>query len=115
MCIHSFKENFKILNIVFSFLHFRTQLKPAPQRPTDIHEVPDFGVGEGIQVQPISNTSAAYRAVTHVVSHREADQDLVPEPSDEGEERTSGHQGTQRAEPDTRRETSRRKFTVKWK
>jgi len=75
---------------------FRTQLVAASTRPTDLHVLPDARAREGLQVQPISVAQSSHRALASAGSHRAPDQDLVPEPEDEGETRDTDDQGTER-------------------
>lgn len=57
------------------------------ERPTNVHAVPNAGTGEGIPLQPVPDEAAAHRNSSRFVSHREADQNLVPESPHEMEER----------------------------
>ncbi len=56
--------------------------------PDGVHPPPDPRAGEGVPLQPLPDPPAAYRDRTHFVSLRTANQNLVPEPTDEVEERT---------------------------
>ena len=65
--------------------------------PTDLHPLPDLRVGEGVPHEPLPHPEAADRDGTPALSDRTANQNLVPEPADEAEERDPGHQGAERA------------------
>lgn len=56
------------------------------ERPTNVHEIPDAGTREGISFQSVPDAAKTHRDRTRSLSNREADQDLVPEPSHEMEE-----------------------------
>ena len=64
-------------------------------RKTDLHKVPDAGVGEGVPFQPLSHQKTPYRDCPRAVLDRETDQDLVPEPEDEAQEGVEGSEGDQ--------------------
>jgi hypothetical protein len=54
-------------------------------RPSDLHALSDAGAGEGISLQSLPDAAAAHRDCARPVPDRAADQDLVPEPSQEVE------------------------------
>ena len=70
----------------FSLLPFRTESAQSKENATDLHEVPDPGAGEGVPLQPLPDPEAPHRDRPQPGPHRAADQDLVPEPADEGQE-----------------------------
>lgn len=51
-----------------------------------VHTVPDAGAGEGVPLQPLPDAETEDRDCARTVPHREADQDLVSEPTHEVEE-----------------------------
>ena len=82
---------------------YRSQLVSAPARPSDVHLLPDARARERLQVQPLSVAQPAHRAVTPAGADRATDQDLVPEPPDEGEARGADDPRDQRGRPDAQR------------
>jgi len=70
----------------------------SPQaRPSDLHQVSNSGAGERIPLQPLSDAQATHRNRARSLPHRAPDQDLVPEPTNEAEERVASSEGDQRA------------------
>lgn len=69
--------------------HFRTEAGAA-----NVHAVPDARAGEGVPLQPVPDAKTEDRDRARALPHREADQDLVPEPTHEVEE---GEQDQRRA------------------
>lgn len=70
---------------------------PQATGVTDLHSLPDVRAREGIPLLPLLDPETTHRDSARPVPHREADQDLVPEPEDEAEEGAEGRQGDQRA------------------
>ena len=68
--------------------YFRTETGPA-----DLHPLPDAGAGEGIPLQSVPHQTAQDRDRSRPLPDREADQDLVPEQTDEVEEGEQGEGG----------------------
>ena len=58
------------------------------ERAPDLHAAADAGAGEGVPLQPLRDAAAPLRDRAEPGAQRAADQDLVPEPADEVEERT---------------------------
>lgn len=75
----------------------RTQRLSEASWPPDVYALPDAGTGEGVPFQSLPDAATAHRDRTRAVSDRAPDQDLVPEPQDEAEERATCGQGDQRA------------------
>jgi len=65
----------------------RTELVAAKTRSTDIFALPDTRTGKRVPVQPLPHAQATHRDRACALSHRATDQDLVPEPPHESEER----------------------------
>lgn len=79
----------------FMFFCCRSQWS-APERSPDIHSVPDIGAGKRIPHKSLPHEATTYRDGARVMSHRATDQNLVPKPTYETEERNSGDQGIKR-------------------
>lgn len=79
----------------FFFVVFRSKRTQTPW-PTDVHQIPDPGAGEGVPHQPLPDPSAADRNGARPMPDRETDQDMVPKQEDEAEKRDTGHQGAER-------------------
>ncbi|KAG6453337.1 hypothetical protein O3G_MSEX008128 [Manduca sexta] len=62
--------------------HRRTEAGSA-----NVHTLPDAGAGEGVPLQPVPDAEETDRDRARALPHRETDQDLVPEPPHEMEER----------------------------
>ena len=71
---------------MFCSFSARSQLEPETARPPNVHKIPNAGVGEGIQIQPLPYEAAANRTLTHALSQRAPDKDLVSKPTDERKE-----------------------------
>jgi len=70
--------------------------RPRREKSSDgVHTLPDSRVGERVSLQPIPYAATTDRDRTRALSHWAADQDLVPEPKNEVEER----QQTEKHEP----------------
>jgi len=69
----------------------------AKTRPTDIHPLPDARAGEGVPHESLSDQETENRDGARALPDGATDQDLVPEPADEAEERDPGDQGAERA------------------
>ena len=74
-------------------LSFRTESAQSKENATDVHPVPDPGAGEGVPLQPLPDQEAPHRDRPQPGPHRAPDQDLVPEPEDEGQEGDEGGVG----------------------
>jgi len=68
-----------------------------PTWSSDLHQVSDSGARERISLQPLSHTQATHRDRPRPLSHRAPDQNMVPEPSNEAEERVASSERDQRA------------------
>lgn len=69
--------------------NFRTEAGTA-----DLHAIPDPRAGKGVPLQPVPDEETADRDRPRPLPHREADQDLVPEPAHEVEEGEQDQRGT---------------------
>ena len=75
--------------------NFRPKWMPTPTRPPNVYSLPDSGIGEGIPLQPLLNPSSPYWNRSCPLLDRTSDQDLVPEPQNEAQERAKSSQGDQ--------------------
>ena len=66
---------------------FRAKLVAAPARSSDVLALPDPRTRERVPVQPLPHAETAHRDRARALPHRATDQDLVPEPPDEGDDR----------------------------
>lgn len=69
----------------------------AQARPPDLHALPDAGAGEGIPHESLPHKAEADRNGARVMFDGKADQNMVPESTDEAQERDTGDQGAERA------------------
>ena len=64
----------------------RVRLRAEAHAP-DVHALPDARTGEGVPLQSLPDAPTAHRDRARARPHRTTDQDLVPEPTHEVEER----------------------------
>ena len=68
------------------YLYISTLIYRAKKRPSNLHEISDFGIGEGVPLQSVLNATPAHRDRARPLPHGASDQNLVPEPPHEVEE-----------------------------
>jgi len=78
-----------------TLIHRRQRV--AASGPTDLHSIPDSGTGEGVSHQPLPHQTTANRDGAPAVPDGTTNKNLVPESTNEAEERDPGNQGTERA------------------
>lgn len=61
------------------FLSFSRSKRTQAPWSTDVHQIPDPGVGEGVPHQPLPDPPTADRDGARPVPNRETDKDMVPE------------------------------------
>ncbi|KZS11961.1 Sex combs reduced scr-like protein [Daphnia magna] len=83
--------------IVLVFGPFSRCQRTAASRPPDVHALPDAGTGERVPHKSLPDEEAADRNGPRPMPDRAPDQNLVPKPTHEAQERDPGHQGAQRA------------------
>lgn len=82
----------------------RSKRLPTKKGSSDVHPLPDIGARKGISLQSLPDSKEAHRDSPRSLSHRKANQDLVPEPENEAQEGAACRQGDQRTgEAGTRR------------
>lgn len=64
--------------------------RSSTKRATDVYQIPDAGAGEGVSHESLPDQEKEDRDGARPVSHRKADQNLVPEQEDETEEGNPG-------------------------
>ena len=75
-------------------------------------QAPDSGAGEGIHTEPLPHAAPTHRAVTLPVADGTTDQNLVPEPTHESQERKANNRrNEQRRATKARRGVRRRADT----
>lgn len=80
--VTSLARSFNFANLkLFSGFHRKEA------RSSDVHEVPNVGAGEGVSLQPVPDQATEDRNRARPLSDGTADQDLVPEQTDEMEKR----------------------------
>ena len=86
------------------YLYISTLIYRAKKRPSNLHEISDFGIGEGVPLQSVLNATPAHRDRARPLPHGASDQNLVPEPPHEVQE---GQQTAQHEERETKNQSSR--------
>lgn len=73
------------------YLYFASSCR-TEARPTDVQPLPDTRAGEGVPLQPLSDSQAADRGITRTGTDREAGQNMVPKQENEMEKREQQRQ-----------------------
>lgn len=101
--VYSVVKQIIVAKVTLLFFLSRAKRVSTAARTTDLHEVPDTRTRKGIPLQPLSDAPTQDRDCTRAVSHRKANQDLVPKPAHEVKERASCCEGDKRASPQGKR------------
>lgn len=70
----------------FCFFRKSARIIRIETHTSDVHQIPDSGIGKGVPLQSLPDETKANRNRSRTLPHGETDQDLVPEQTHEAQE-----------------------------